>query len=206
MTNNEIDKLISMLDRKKLDELKKYLLKEKELNISKLRQKAFEKYLTTNILGYNDKSLPKLYSEKNIQIFSNYISIYIINKNFLKTDTPFFSRAANYSRNLLHQFELVTEDEINLLLKQMEMRIGQYKFDILSIENNATFQSHTYEVEYYNELYDKKQRVSFSKKEIDTADILLNNPKYTYCQNYLIEAKSEIGKAYILGHKINPNK
>lgn len=204
MTNNEIDKLISILDKKNLDELKKYLLKEKELNTNKLRQKTFEKYLTTNILGYNDKSLPKLYSEKNIQIFSNYISIYIINKNFFKTDTLYLSREKNNSRKINHRFQLVTKNEINSLLKKMQMNLGQYKVDILSIESGNIRDPYEYKIEYYDELYDKKQIVSFSKKEIDTADILLDNPKYTYCQNYIIEAESEIGKAYILG--LNPFK
>lgn len=201
MTNKEIDKLISILDKKNLDELKKYLLKEKELNTNKLRQKTFEKYLTTNVLSYNDKSLPKLYSEKNIQIFTNYISIYIINKNFFKTNTPYLSREKNNSRTLPHKYELVTIDEINSLLKKIKMNIGQCEFDILTMENNIK-KPNIYEVEYYDDVDKKKKNVSFSKKEIDTADILLNYPKYIiYKKTPIIKAESEIGKCYILGYK-----
>ena len=72
-----------MLDAKELDSIKKYLLSEKKRNDSIQRQKAFEKYLTTNINGLNDNTLPIIYSDNETQIFSNGASIYIINKNFL---------------------------------------------------------------------------------------------------------------------------
>ena len=41
-----------------------------------------------------------------------------------------------------------------------------------------------------------------TNKEIDTANILLDNPKFTICyKNPILKAESSLGKAYILGLK-----
>ena len=82
MTNNDIDKLLEILDNKGLEELKSYLIKEKNRNNSAARQRAFEKYLMTNLWGDNIVKLPGLYVDENVQIFTNCASIYIIKKNF----------------------------------------------------------------------------------------------------------------------------
>lgn len=45
MTNNEIDRLLEMLDNKSLEQVKKFLLNQKMKNINNLRQKTFENYM-----------------------------------------------------------------------------------------------------------------------------------------------------------------
>ena len=72
MTNKEIEKMLNFLDNEQLEKLKKYLLSEKKKNNNSLRQKAFEKYLTTNIFGLDGSTLPSIYSDvkNNIQIFT----------------------------------------------------------------------------------------------------------------------------------------
>ena len=60
-----------------------------------------------------------------------------------------------------------------------------------------------YDVEYYDEIKQKKITEIFKKVEIDTADILLDNPKYTIYNDKMpiLKAESESGKAYIIGCK-----
>lgn len=49
MTNKEIDKLLSMVDKKSLDDVKKYLFSEK----AKLIQNAFENYMCNQGVAFN---------------------------------------------------------------------------------------------------------------------------------------------------------
>ncbi|MBQ9072787.1 MAG: hypothetical protein IJY25_06485 [Bacilli bacterium] len=202
MTNKEIDKLLNMLDKKELDSIKKYLLSERKRNNNIQRQRTFEKYLTTNIDGLNDLTLPIIYPDHKIQIFSNGASIYIINKNFLNLTSINLSAEKNKKRTTAHRYKLVSKEEINELIQKLENMLGNYYFDILSMECGCNFNNKNYDIEYYDELYKKIMSDKFSKKEIDTADILLDNPNYTiYSKVPIIKGESDIGKVYILGHK-----
>lgn len=202
MNNREIDKLLSMLDKKSLDDVKRYLNEQKELNTKKLRQETFEEYLTTNYYQYNTEAMPKLYSDDNIQIFSNYISIYLINKNFFNIQTPKLIKGQSKIVTSAHRFQVVKKDVFDKLIEKIEKMTGHYYFDVRSMESDCERKNKFYDVEYVDELYNKIHSEKFSKKEIDTADILLNNPKYIiYSKVPILKAESEIGKAYILGCK-----
>lgn len=206
MTNKEIEKMLDFLDNEKLEELKKYLLTEKKRNTSVLRQKTFEKYLTTNIWGLNDKTMPLIYSDTNtdkVQIFTNIASIYILNKSFLNMTSNILSSEKNKARKTSHRFKMVSKEEINKYLKKSEEKLGFYSYDILSMECSNGLATRFYEVQYLNEIEQKLNTERFRKSEIDTADILLDNPKYTiYNDKFpILKAESEIGKAYIMGCK-----
>ena len=205
MTNKEIEKILNFLDNEKLEELKRYLLTEKKRNNNILRQKAFEKYLTTNIFGLDGSTLPSIYigSKDNVQIFTNFASIYILNKNFLNMETSYLSFEKNKARKTSHRYKLVSKEEMNEYLSKFEEKLGFNQFDILSMECWSVLASTRYDVEYYDEIKQKKITEIFKKVEIDTADILLDNPKYTIYNDKMpiLKAESEIGKAYIIGCK-----
>jgi len=108
VTNKEIEKMLNFLDNNQLEQLKKYLLSEKKKNNSILRQKTFEKYLTTNIMGLDDRSMPSICSDVHddkIQIFTNFASIYILNKSFLNIQTNYLSYEKNKARKTSHRFK-----------------------------------------------------------------------------------------------------
>lgn len=205
MTNKEIEKILNFLDNEKLEELKRYLLTEKKRNNNILRQKAFEKYLTTNIFGLDGSTLPSIYigSKDNVQIFTNFASIYILNKNFLNMETSYLSFEKNKARKTSHRYKLVSKEEMNEYVSKFEEKLGFNQFDILSMECWSVLASTRYDVEYYDEIKQKKITEIFKKVEIDTADILLDNPKYTIYNDKMpiLKAESEIGKAYIIGCK-----
>lgn len=205
MTNKEIEKILNFLDNEKLEELKRYLLTEKKRNNNILRQKAFKKYLTTNIFGLDGSTLPSIYigSKDNVQIFTNFASIYILNKNFLNMETSYLSFEKNKARKTSHRYKLVSKEEMNEYVSKFEEKLGFNQFDILSMECWSVLASTRYDVEYYDEIKQKKITEIFKKVEIDTADILLDNPKYTIYNDKMpiLKAESEIGKAYIIGCK-----
>ena len=205
MTNKEIEKILNFLDNEKLEELKRYLLTEKKRNNNILRQKAFEKYLTTNIFGLDGSTLPSIYigSKDNVQIFTNFASIYILNKNFLNMETSYLSFEKNKARKTSHRYKLVSKEEMNEYVSKFEEKLGFNQFDILSMECWSVLANTRYDVEYYDEIKQKKIIEIFRKVEIDTADILLDNPKYTIYNDKMpiLKAESEIGKAYIIGCK-----
>ena len=205
MTNKEIEKMLNFLDNEQLEKLKKYLLSEKKKNNNILRQKAFEKYLTTNIMGLDDKTMPLICSDvkDNVQIFTNFASIYIINKNFLNMASTNLSFEKNKARKTSHRFKLASKEEINKYVSKFEEKLGFNEFDILSMECWSVLAKTQYEVEYYDKEKEKKKTEIFRKVEIDTADIILDNPKYTIYNNKMpiLKAESDIGKAYIIGCK-----
>ena len=201
MTNNEIDKILSLLDNNGLEELKKYLIKEKNRNTCALRQRTFEKYLTTNLWGDNIKKLPGIYVDENVQIFTNCASIYVINKNFFNFNSGNLAQEKNKKRTYSHRYRLVAKDVMDSYIRKFEENLGTCCFDILSMESLASSIVPFYDVSYVDTLTEKLTTETFSKKEIDVADILLDNPGYVIYNGEMpiIKAQSEIGKAYILG-------
>ncbi len=101
-----------------------------------MRQKAFEKYLTTNIFGLDGSTLPSIYigSKDNVQIFTNFASIYILNKNFLNMETSYLSFEKNKARKTSHRYKLVSKEEMNEYVSKFEEKLGFNQFDILSME------------------------------------------------------------------------
>ena len=203
MTNNDIDKLLEILDNKGLEELKSYLIKEKNRNNSAARQRAFEKYLMTNLWGDNIVKLPGLYVDENVQIFTNCASIYIIKKNFFNHNSSNLREEKNKKRTYSHRYKLVTKDTMDRFIKKFEENLGTCGFDIISMESRNIETASFYDVSYVDTLTDTLTTETFSKREIDTAGILLDNPGYVIYNGEMpiIKALSEIGKVYILGCK-----
>lgn len=208
MTNNDIDKLLEILDNKGLEELKSYLIKEKNRNTCALRQRTFEKYLMTNLWGDNIVKLPGIYVDDTVQIFTNCASIYIINKNFFNFNSSNLAEEKNKKRTYSHRYRLVTKEVMDKFIKKYEENLGTGCFDILFMESRASSIVPFYDVSYVDTLTDTLTTETFSKKEIDVADILLDNPGYVIYNGDMpiIKAESEIGKAYILGCKKRTKK
>lgn len=203
MTNIDIDKLLDILDNKGLEELRSYLIKEKNRNNSALRQRTFEKYLMTNLWGDNIARLPGIYIDDTVQIFTNCASIYIISKNFFNHNSSKLAQEKNKKRTYSHRYKLVTKEAMDSFIKKFEENLGTCCFDIISMESRNIETASFYDVSYVDTLTERLTTETFSKKEIDTADILLGNPGYVIYNGEMpiIKAQSEIGKAYILGCK-----
>lgn len=200
MTNKEIDKLLFMLDKKSLEDVKKYLNREKEINISKIRQKTFENYLTTNKFFINTSTMPKLYVSDSKQIFTNGISIYIINSNFFKTNTKKLQIEKNYKRTTAHRFEIREKTDFDKYLNYAVSKYGNIESECIDLWDiaNTKFTS----VEYFNNINNSLHEEKFNTEEINTANILLDNPKYSISHSFpILKAEGKIGKCYILGYK-----
>lgn len=194
MTNTDIDKIISLLDKKSLEEVKDYLIKEKERNIRKARQDAFDKYLTTNKFGYDIGRIPKIYISDNEQKFTNGVSLYIINKNFFKTNTSKLTsvgRKTHYS----HRFEYISQDKIQKYFDSIIRYYGLLECSCeFSTEDKFVLAS------FHNPITNNKETRKFDKYEIDMVNIILDNPVFKISEsNLVLKAESDIGKVYILG-------
>ena len=119
MTKKEIEKLLSMLDKKDLNSMKEFLLSEQEKKDNQLRQSAFEEYLRTNKFGLNSKTIPKLYASENVQEFTNGVSLYIINKNFFNTQTPKLIKGSAKGTKANHRFDYASEEIFNNYILQI---------------------------------------------------------------------------------------
>lgn len=200
MTNKEIDKLLSMLDTEQLDNIKKFLLEQKEKNIAEFRQKAFEKYLTTNKYGMNIRRVPKLCIDDNTQRFTNGVSLYIINNNFFNTRTAKLMKGTakgTWSKNRFEYIDKKAFMEFVSAILPDDSYIYSECSELVKKENDK----YTY-VDYKSWYDNKNYTERFDTTEIELANILLNNPKYLVAHNMpLLKAESNIGKAYILGFK-----
>lgn len=164
MTNNEIDKILSLLDNNGLEELKKYLIKEKNRNTSALRQRTFEKYLMTNLWGDNIQKLPGIYVDDTVQIFTNCASIYVINKNFFNFNSGNLKEEKNRKRTYSHRYRLVAKDVMDSYIKKYEENLGTCCFDILSMESHARSIVPFYYVSYVDALTEKLTTETFFQK------------------------------------------
>lgn len=203
MTNKEIDKLLSMLDRKDLLSMKKFLLSEKEKKDNQFRQSTFEEYLRTNKFGFNLKTTPKLYSDNNIQKFMNGASLYIINKNFFRTQTPKLIKGSARGAKANHRFEYVSEEFFQKYIENILLNFSDIFTECTDYVQAREHDNYTL-VKYYNNITKNKCIEKFDRKETDWADIILNHPTYYISHNFpILKAESEIGKCYILGYKKN---
>lgn len=202
MTNKEIEKLLSMLDKKDLTKIREFLLYEQYTNNNKLRQKTFEEYLRTNKWGLNMDTTPGLYVDENVQKFTNGVSLYIINKNFFNTKTPKLIKGCARGAKSNHRFCYATNERFNEYLSKILLNFSNIFSDCLDI---YTYENSKYTyVEYFNNIDKHLQTEKFDSKEIDTANIILNNPIYYISHNCpILKAESDIGKCYILGYKNN---
>ena len=201
MTNKEIEKIFSMLNKNDLTSLRNFLLKEQDKNNNKVRQKTFEEYLRTNICGLNTTTTPKLYVDDNVQKFTNGVSLYIINKNFFNVKTPTLIKGNAKGTRSNHRFEYVSNKCFYNYVSKILLQFSNIFSDCIDIYEIAGNERYTY-VDYLSAIDNHIYTEKFNSKEIDTANIILDNPKYTISHNCpLLKAESEIGKCYILGFK-----
>lgn len=189
MTREELIKELKKLDEKTLEELL-YRAQQKALaNFDESRQRAFEQYL------FNGKANKKsIYFDDKVQekiVFSNGISLYYVNYNFLSINSPVIIR-----NSLLNEVKI---EEIFNIEKQINNNIIKW-IDTEWFSENAKYTM----VEANGSLSGGQNLVTatFKTSEIVSADAILNKPRYQIDENYpILLAESEVGKAYILGYK-----
>ena len=204
MKNTEINKLLNLLNKNKLEEIKDYLLSEKEKNKSEARQRYFEKYMCNDGKTYSLKygKGTVMNSRENEIIFSNGISLYYVNKSLFNIDSAKIIKHTDSKKVLPHKY-------INLVNDKYIKRI-ENSFNINNLESTFIYPN---AIEY---IYDKTITISiidcddilekhFLKSEFDQANEILDNPKFKVSSSDpLLYAESNIGKCYILG--LNPKK
>ena len=201
MTNNEIDKLLNLLSLGDLEKTREYLIKQKETNNINSRQKVFEKYLTTNMFGYNAKRCPKLFVSDDCQKFTNWISLYIINKDFFRLNTPKLIKGKAKGTHSNHRFDYSSNEFLNNAMGIMDKLYGQEQYDCLDIWHKDNMPNTAF-VDYMNIDSSKICTEKFDNNEINTAFTILKNPNFAISTNLpLLKGESEVGKCYILGFK-----
>ena len=201
MTNNEIEKLLNLLSLNDLEKTKEYLLKQKENNNKNERQRAFEKYLTTNMFGYNAKRCPKIFVSDECQKFTNWVSLYVINKDFFRLHTPKLVKACAKGTRYNHRFDYSNNEFLDNAMGIMEKLYGKEEYDCLDIWHKDDLPK-TSLVDYMNIDSSRICTEKFDNNEINTARLILKEPKFTISTNLpLIKGESDIGKCYILGFK-----
>lgn len=198
MTQEEIDNLLLMLNEKNIEEVKQYLINYKKTIQDELRQERFENYLTNNAFGMNFDTMPKLYFSDKEQMFTNHVSLYIINSCFFKTDTQKLSNKENNLRKFTHKYKLETKDNFEKILGKIYLKYNNQPFQDIKLikEENKVITKHVHN----NKTYEN----TFDLREIVYSDCFLNYPTYKISPNIpILYAENEIGKVYILGHRKN---
>ena len=203
MSNEEIDKLLSMLDTNLLEEVKKFLLKEKEQNIVETRQKFFEKYMCNDGMPwfYDNNYGTIIHIREDQVIFSNYYSIYFVNKNLLNITSPKIIK--NMTSSKIRKQYKITEVDIDCIEKY-EKKLESFSsiFRPISFMEKASktqLRVSTYRPHSITKILSEG---IFSSKEIEYAQNILGNPEFKLGLDHpILYGENEIGKVYILGFK-----
>ena len=202
MTNNEIDKLLSMLDGKTLNEVKEFLLKQKNKNINNLRQRTFENYMCNKWKKFNwyDLNGTLIFEDNNNITFSNGISFYILNKGLVNITSPkIINNMTNYAIQSQHRIRKMDEDLKDKLLNKAE----SFKTDLVEVQYGECVDKEITKLTSFIN-YSKVIEFDFKTLELRTAEILLDNLKFKIdIENPLLYGENDNGKVYILGHKYN---
>ena len=199
MTNKEIDKLLTMLDSKTLNEVREFLLKQKNKNINDLRQKTFENYMcnTRKKFYWNDSKGSVIFENTNDIIFSNGISLYILNKGLVNINSSkIINNMNNVNVKLQHRIYKYDEEKTFKLLRKAESfktNLSQIQYTESVDEKITRLTSCIY--------YPKEIHFDFKTEELNTADILLDKPELRMSTEHpLLYGENDNGKVYILGH------
>lgn len=197
MTNIEIDELISVIDKKDWYLAKKKLLQQKSENDEKQRQELISKYLNNRVHGINKS--PLLYSEQDSMICSNGASLYIFKRGFDGTK--------NYALKKQHDGKQINLEQGFELVKDKTVLVNLHS----KVKDKIT---HLLDIDYFEHIDEDRIKFTvccinntiiqfiFSANEIETAKILLDNPKFKMdIKMPILYAENNLGKAYILGHK-----
>lgn len=203
MTEKEIQNLLNLLDKKGLEETKKYLINEKNKFNENEKINKFENYITNKGIKSDriNSNGTYYYDDTKNLIFTNGISIYYINPNLAQLFEPVILR------HRLNKTQPQWHHRINLM---NEVMLKSFKKKIDSLEDNfvpAQFLStnsrygfiHTFTSEAGN------IKFAFSSREIEISDTILDEPKYEIgIHSPILHAENEFGKVYILG--LQPKK
>ena len=198
MTIEEANKLLDLLNKNKLEQLREHIENQKIEHFDLKRQKAFEEYMDCK----NYISNPILYEDKENGriIFSNNFSLYYVNSNYLNVNSlkimrnPFGARAekARFSKaraNINQQINHLVEAQYFTVSTVNKTKKPYYMYEVATTLVESTVPG-------------KLIEAHFNQKEIEFADIILDRPKYKIDEESpLLLAESEIGKAYILGYR-----
>ncbi len=196
MTNSEIDKLLKMLDKNGLDEIRTYLISEKNKKTSDLIQRKFDEYMNTYV-ALNGSQNTYICDNEDKIIFSNGISLYYLNKDIVNIKSLKICR----NSNLQNTIKRLTSKQLLLFEKNINYRISK----LVSVLLNPQYMIHrNFPCAEFSILLDEAKIIEFyfQEKEVETADILLDNPNYKMdIYNPLLYGESNNGKVYILGFK-----
>ena len=149
---------------------------------------------------FNDSSGTLIFEDTNDIVFSNGISFYILNKGLVNITSPrIVKNMTNYGIHYEHRIQKMSMDRKDKLLNKVE-----------SLKNNLT------EIQYAECVdkvvtrltsfiyYPNEIEFDFKTSELNTAEILLDNPELKMNTNYpLLYGENDNGKVYILGYKYN---
>lgn len=198
MTIEEANKLLDLLNKNKLEQLREFIENQKIIHCDFKRQKTFEEYMDCR----NYERNPVLYEDqKNGKIiFSNRYSLYYVNSNYLNANSLKIMRNPFGGRVDLEH------------IQEMEDKIKKYITNLIEAEYFTVSTTKVIQKPFY--VYDvpttlvestipgKLVETHFTQQEIEFADIILDRPKYKVDENSpLLLAESEVGKAYILGYR-----
>ena len=213
MTNKEIDKLLDMLDRKSLDQVKKYLLEEKENNEYKKAQAVFEKYITNFDKSlYVTNSGTQLFVGNDNIVFTNGASIYYVNKDVYDTDTNKIKKyisSNSHGKHWKHLIHMIDYWEIEKMENHL-ISLSKTKTTFDNLGNTFVSPLEILGEDKYIEVSyvdaDDIRREVFSDAEFEYSRKLLKEPTYRICKKApILYGKSDIGKVYILGRKKDNN-
>lgn len=194
MTNLEIDKLLKMLDKEDLDEIRAYLISEKNKKTSDLKQRKFNEYMNT---GLNDSQNTYICEKEDKIIFSNGISIYYLNKNIVN------NKSLKMCKNSDTQgvIKKLTNKQLSLFEKNIKIRTSK----LVPVSLKPQYIEHRgIPCVNLSIILDEAKIIEFyfKEKEVETANILLDNPNYKMdIYSPLLYGESNNGKVYILGLK-----
>lgn len=198
MTIEEANKLLDLLNKNKLEQLREYIENQKIEHFDLKRQQTFEKYMDCR----NYKKNPVLYDEqKNGQIiFSNRYSLYYVNSNYLNTNSVKIMRNP-FGCRVDFKYVKKLEDNIKKYITNLvEAEFFTTPISQITPKPYYTYGSPTTLVE--STIPGKLIEAHFNQQEIEFADIMLDSPKYKMDEESpLLLAESEVGKAYILGYR-----
>lgn len=200
MTEKEIQRLLDMLDKKGLEETKKFLLKEKNKSRNEKKVEVFEDYITNRLVKPNDISLNgTYYSEENGRlVYTNGISIYYVNPELKELLMPSILKhsTTNIIQNYYQRVRLMDNEKLSTISKKVAL-----------YENSFTLAKFNRTVHGKSELLDvflskDDTEFIFSSREIMISNIILDNPEYEIgIHEPIIRASTQLGKVYILGYK-----
>lgn len=207
MTNKEIDNLLRMIDKNDIEVVKEFLNKTKEQNIINLRQTTFEKYMCNDgvvFKQFGDNSGTILFETHDNIIFSNGKSFYNVNKKIFNLNSMKIQKnLCGSSIRMQHRITRIDVETLNKYKERLKCFVSEFRpieFDYDQLDKNKV------RFTVYNPYHDLKDNLDeyisfdFLSKEIETAEILLNNPNFMMdISNPVLYGESEIGKCYILG-------